>query len=212
MNSRAASKVSLKATAGLRQLPLHDQQQLMQHTRTSLSKSSFHFTPEDTRVLTGSEEALYDWMAVSFAFAGTRQHVLSSSLSSDNSGSSHAFFVDVFGSAGDGYLGSTDMGGSSKQITYTTALTTPSTTPSSGDSPPLGSNGKCTPDWVVKLPGDSHHHCDHRSEYYPYYQYYSISISYQYILPSPLTLLSIIYTYIHHGLSDCLSYMVYFAV
>jgi hypothetical protein len=165
-------------------------------------------------VLTGSEEALYDWMAVSFAFAGTRQHVLSSSLSSDYSGSSHAFFVDVFGSAGDGYLGSTDMGGSSKQITYTTALTTPSTTEASGDSPTPGSDGdsptpgsdgdsptpgsgsdgdsdsdsdsdgdgdgKCTPDWVVKLPGDSHHHCDHRFQYYPYYAHYPYYPYYQY--------------------------------
>lgn len=121
----------------------------MKHIHKHLSKCAFSFTPKDTRVLSGSEEALYDWMAVSFAFQTTRAHSLLVAQSATDANeempiniSPHAdaFFADVF--SNEGYLGSADMGGSSKQLSYTTAL------PAVHDTSEM-----CQPDWIVNLPG-----------------------------------------------------------
>mmetsp|Transcript_10676 Transcript_10676/g.16173 ORF Transcript_10676/g.16173 Transcript_10676/m.16173 type:complete len:472 (-) Transcript_10676:11-1426(-) len=92
-DSWGQTPISLKATAGLRRLPLASQEWLMEHTRSLLSSSGFRSHPNDTRVISGQEEALYDWMAVVIAFQTN--------------------------GAGGFHLGAVDMGGASKQIAFT---------------------------------------------------------------------------------------------
>lgn len=83
--------VSLKATAGLRQLKEEENQWIIREVRRVLRESGFRFNSSDTRVISGSEEALFGWYAVSHAFQANG-------------------FRDI--------IGVTDMGGASKQISY----------------------------------------------------------------------------------------------
>ena len=76
--SHQYTPVSVKATAGLRQLPQSEQDWLVECTRKHLSRGSFEVKADWTRVLSGSEEALFDWMAVSFSFYSTRAEALAS--------------------------------------------------------------------------------------------------------------------------------------
>jgi hypothetical protein len=83
--------ISLKATAGLRSISIADQSLLINNVRTVLRTSGFRYNPQDTRVITGKEEAVYGLIAVNAAFLAT-----SDGLS----------------------IGAADLGGSSTQISF----------------------------------------------------------------------------------------------
>jgi hypothetical protein len=56
--------ISLKATAGLRELPVDQQQHLIEISSELLSSSGFLHNSNETRVLTGAEEALYGLLGI----------------------------------------------------------------------------------------------------------------------------------------------------
>jgi GDA1/CD39 (nucleoside phosphatase) family len=124
--SWATTSISLKATAGLRALPVEDQQYLVTHVAHTLSASGFSFDPTMTGVISGAEEALFDVLAVNAAFYAHPQTSASivpggasdsqgsnSSVNSGASSSSMSQFVR---------LGAGDMGGSSQQIAFSVSL------------------------------------------------------------------------------------------
>lgn len=90
-----STAISLKATAGLRVLSAAEQDWLIGTCRQVLATSNFSFNPLETRVLSGSEEALYALLATNLAF-------------------SNASAAAPFDLA----LGAADWGGSSKQIAF----------------------------------------------------------------------------------------------
>lgn len=92
---RSRTSLSLQATAGLRIMPIHEQEWLISHVRTILSASSFDVVPFDTRVLTGGEEALFGLLATNAAFGDLSLHSAQGLL-----------------------LGAADLGGSSQQIAF----------------------------------------------------------------------------------------------
>ena len=63
----STTNITLKATAGLRAIPVDHQQYLIDMVSTVLAKSGFAFDPQDTGVISGEEEALYDVLAVNAA-------------------------------------------------------------------------------------------------------------------------------------------------
>ena len=63
----STTNITLKATAGLRAIPEDHQQSLIDMVSTVLTKSGFAFDPEETGVISGEEEALYDVLAVNAA-------------------------------------------------------------------------------------------------------------------------------------------------
>jgi hypothetical protein len=91
------TSVSLKATAGLRQLPQQSQDWLIEVVRSSLCQSGLNFIPEETRVIDGKEEAFFGWMAVAIAFK-MHQNLVSAPQTK--------------------FIGALDMGGASKQIAF----------------------------------------------------------------------------------------------
>lgn len=89
----ATTDISLKATAGLRTIPEQERNWIMNEVRNILKNSSFHYTPVETRVLTGGEEALFGLLATNIAFSNlTNKFELS--------------------------LGAGDLGGSSQQVAF----------------------------------------------------------------------------------------------
>lgn len=87
------SSISLKATAGLRSLPPDIQSWIISTAANALADGVFRFDHSQTRVISGQEEALYDWLAVTTAL---RKHV----------------------DGQVGYTAAADMGGSSKQFAF----------------------------------------------------------------------------------------------
>mmetsp|Transcript_31544 Transcript_31544/g.58720 ORF Transcript_31544/g.58720 Transcript_31544/m.58720 type:complete len:467 (-) Transcript_31544:47-1447(-) len=141
---RAATGISLKATAGLRRLSDEDQQFLIASVHDSFLNSGYSFTHSDTSVIPGHEEALYDYMAVVVALQE--------------------------GAAGAGVL---DLGGASKQLSYViqpdalamsevdvngehsglegvVGRAGASAAGSAGDG-----SGVCVPDYMLQLPGEA---------------------------------------------------------
>jgi hypothetical protein len=94
-SKRSKTSLSLQATAGLRIMPIHEQEWLVSHARTILGNSSFAVDPFETRVLTGGEEALFGLLATNAAFGDLSLHSAQGLL-----------------------LGAADLGGSSQQIAF----------------------------------------------------------------------------------------------
>ncbi|RYH31459.1 hypothetical protein EON65_02645, partial [archaeon] len=89
----ATTAISLKATAGLRTLPITQQDWIITQVREILAKSNFSFNPVETKVISGGEEALFALLATNMAFTNVTGDF---SLT----------------------LGAADMGGSSQQIAF----------------------------------------------------------------------------------------------
>jgi Golgi nucleoside diphosphatase len=89
--------ISLKATAGLRQLDQLDQDWLIAVVRNALAMSGFDVDPLETRVIDGREEAFFGWMTVAIAFK---------------------IHQTIFSAPQMKYFGALDMGGASKQIAF----------------------------------------------------------------------------------------------
>jgi hypothetical protein len=134
--------ISLKATAGLRELPIADQQQLIQVASGILSSSGFLHNANETRVLTGEEEALYGLLGIMPGFK----------LKFDN----HLYAV-------------ADLGGSSQQIAFIRSMKENVVEPRNmfvDDSEVVGEpvrsrshgnagfdSAECEPDFVLNIPG-----------------------------------------------------------
>lgn len=93
----STTKVSLKATAGLRQLSQESQDWLIELSRAYLASSGFWSIPTETRVIDGKEEAFFGWMTVAIAFK---------------------IHQSLFAQPQNKYFGALDMGGASKQIAF----------------------------------------------------------------------------------------------
>jgi hypothetical protein len=92
---RSLTPIEMKATAGLRVLDVEKQMWLVDKVKSVLEKSSFFYDADETRVLSGGEEALFGLIATNMALSNV---------------SSHAF---------EGFrLAAADLGGSSKQISF----------------------------------------------------------------------------------------------
>jgi len=93
----------LKATAGMRDLPIRDRDTIMNAIRTVFANTTsnpFLFRPDDARVISGEEEGVYGWLAVNHA--------------SDRLIQESCATVGCYG----GTIGALDMGGASTQITF----------------------------------------------------------------------------------------------
>eukprot|EP01031_Cornospumella_fuschlensis_P039241 gene39241-47755_t len=132
-----STAISLKATAGLRSLPITQQDWIISQVREILTKSNFSFNPVETKVISGGEEALFALLATNMAFTNVTGDF---SLT----------------------LGAADMGGSSQQIAFALpprAMTLTSITQSLAQlswsslwsifQPPPPA---CPPDFVLTLP------------------------------------------------------------
>eukprot|EP00877_Chromochloris_zofingiensis_P011573 jgi/Chrzof1/666/Cz01g24120.t1 len=69
---RRRTPIKLMATAGLRLLPTHASQQILQQCSALLSASQFMFQPGWAEVISGQYEGVFAWTAVNYA-AGTLQ-------------------------------------------------------------------------------------------------------------------------------------------
>lgn len=87
----SSTAISLKATAGLRELPVDHQISLISYGREFLQKSGYFFRDDDTRIITGEEEALFDFLGTLVAFQTTLEN---------------------------NTIGTADLGGSSQQIAF----------------------------------------------------------------------------------------------
>mmetsp|Transcript_3643 Transcript_3643/g.3760 ORF Transcript_3643/g.3760 Transcript_3643/m.3760 type:complete len:507 (+) Transcript_3643:166-1686(+) len=130
-NQWSVTPVSLKATAGLRSLSILQQHDIIQAAQRACNNSVFSFQASHTRVISGKEEALYDWLAVNVAYKTYK--------------------------TGE-YYGAVDMGGSSKQIAYAISTSTYNSYkntnyPNNHSQPMISSiSSQCTPDWMIHLP------------------------------------------------------------
>ncbi|KAL7473582.1 hypothetical protein ACHAXS_014134 [Conticribra weissflogii] len=96
--------IFLKATAGLRIVPRERRQRIIAAVRELFADDAycpFWDEEERVRVISGEEEAVYDWAGVNF---------LLGNLISDSEGSGEAHGADTYGAL--------DMGGASTQISY----------------------------------------------------------------------------------------------
>jgi len=100
----ASFPIFLKATAGLRIVPLEKRQRIIATVRRLFADDAycpFWDEEERVRVISGEEEAVYDWAGVNF---------LLGNLISNSEGAGEAHGVDTYGAL--------DMGGASTQISY----------------------------------------------------------------------------------------------
>lgn len=118
--------ISLKATAGLRQLPQQSQDWLIDTVRRSLATSGFVVDPLETRVIDGREEAFFGWMTVAIAFK---------------------IHQTIFSAPQMKYFGALDMGGASKQIAF--ILREESCQIGNSD----GCSEQCKADWMLRSQG-----------------------------------------------------------
>lgn len=88
------TNISLKATAGLRSLSIIDQEWLISQVISILENSNFLFYKSDTKVISGEEEAIYDYLAIKILLEKNK-------------------IVTPFVS-----IGAADLGGSSQQIAF----------------------------------------------------------------------------------------------
>jgi Golgi nucleoside diphosphatase len=122
----AQTGISLKATAGLRQLPQQSQDWLIEVVRICLATSGFSVDPLETRVIDGREEAFFGWMTVAIAFK---------------------IHQTIFSAPQMKYFGALDMGGASKQIAF--ILREESCSNENSDE----CSKKCKADWMLRSQG-----------------------------------------------------------
>ncbi|KAG5175334.1 nucleoside phosphatase family-domain-containing protein, partial [Tribonema minus] len=93
----------LRATGGMRQLPVAQRARIMDHIRWFLysEESPFYFEYDFARVVSGEEEGIYAWAAINFL----KGHLL---LDSGGSGTANSNVT----------VGALDMGGASTQIAF----------------------------------------------------------------------------------------------
>lgn len=128
---RGRARLSLLATAGLRKMRPEEQDWILAKARAFLQSTEFFI--DLVKVLTGEEEALYDWLAVVSAYRGDGSQ----------------FFN------GESPQGVIDMGGESKQIAYSISHTAISSSDGRGSF--LGKSAAyrkshCAPRWLIQLP------------------------------------------------------------
>ena len=96
--------IFLKATGGMRELPLQQREAIMEAVRSFLldqNENPFHFEPYFARVISGEEEGIYAWASVNF-FMNTLL------LESQGEGTAEPALT----------YGALDMGGASTQISF----------------------------------------------------------------------------------------------
>jgi len=90
----ASTPIYLRATAGMRLLPVPEQEQIIAAVRRALAASGFRFDKDDwAKVISGEDEGIYGWVTTSYLTGA------------------------LFGASG-GDVGALDMGGASLQITF----------------------------------------------------------------------------------------------
>lgn len=125
----ANTRLSLLATAGLRKMTSPEQKWILAESFDILNASEF--SVGEVKILSGDEEALYDWLAVISAHRVEGQ--------------------DMFlGGASRGVI---DMGGESQQIAFTIKELPVNTTKDSDIRPSSAFlKSHCSPRWMVQLP------------------------------------------------------------
>lgn len=63
---RKSTPVFLFGTAGMRKLPIQEQDEILLAVRKALENSEFQFEPEWAQILTGTDEGMFGWIAVNF--------------------------------------------------------------------------------------------------------------------------------------------------
>jgi GDA1/CD39 (nucleoside phosphatase) family len=133
VDRHAFTNLSLKATAGLRGLSVPNQQILIRYISSIFADSGFAFNPAGTRVISGGEEAMYDFLAVKTAFM---QYPVPN--------------MDSFS------IGAADLGGSSQQVAFLSHVDinfVPDDVSSASPVLPGLSQPSCFPDWnISRLP------------------------------------------------------------
>jgi len=115
------TNISLKATAGLRSLSDEHQNWLISQTSSILATSDFLFYSSETKVISGEEEALYDFLAIKILLE-KNEFVIPSSVIS---------------------IGAADLGGSSQQIAFAYNKN------NSIIDDYIDTNRICSPDWLL---------------------------------------------------------------
>jgi hypothetical protein len=123
-----STKVSLLATAGLRKMRTLEQNWILAESLDILEGGAFSVA--DVKILSGEEEALYDWLAVVSAHRTEGQ--------------------DIF--AGGASRGVIDMGGESKQIAFTIKERARDVHNASGYPSDAFLRSHCSPRWLIQLP------------------------------------------------------------
>ena len=98
--------IFLKATAGMRRLPIDQRQRIIDTVRTLFQNSTycpFWDEKERVRVISGEEEAVYGWAGVNFLLGNLMQR-------SEGAGEAGGSAIRTFGAL--------DMGGASTQISF----------------------------------------------------------------------------------------------
>ena len=130
-SNRATTTIALKATAGLRRLTTSDQNDLISTVHSFFENTQYSFSLEDTAVIPGHEEALYDYLAVMVAMDDATMGVL------DLGGASKqlSYVIDT-----------EDLGAVTESVEIVAGI--------DGESA-FSSSVKCTPDYMLRLPGST---------------------------------------------------------
>lgn len=106
--------IFLMGTAGLRRLPPQDSHWILEACREILGSSRFLFQPDFARVLSGSEEATFGWVALNY-MRGTLDPPLNAE---DSTVGSIKGSEGPEGAGGTPTVGALDLGGSSFEVTF----------------------------------------------------------------------------------------------
>ncbi|KAG1671138.1 hypothetical protein FOA52_005392 [Chlamydomonas sp. UWO 241] len=115
----ASTPIHLMATAGLRMLPHAHAESTLASCRRLLSASGFEFRGEWARVLPGSLEGVYAWVAMNYA-AGTLQ-AISDAAHERTSATRRSLRPSPVPVAGPSTWGVFELGGASMQLTFVAA-------------------------------------------------------------------------------------------
>jgi len=128
------TSISLKATAGLRSLSNEEQNWIISQTSSILSNSGFMFYANDTKVISGEEEALYDFLAITIALHKNKLNNYNNMCKNCS-------------------IGAADLGGSSQQIAFAFNKNIANNNNIIDeyiiDSYDTTNNNICTPDWLL---------------------------------------------------------------
>jgi len=109
-NAWANTPIHLHATAGLRSVSPYEANAILEVVRDSLSESGFKFRREWAKVISGEQEGINGWMAVNYLM-GVFDNAQTSSVAKESAPSQT--------------MGVVEMGGSSMQITFAPASSSP---------------------------------------------------------------------------------------